>query len=265
MKIAILIYLFFLEFLTFAQPYPAPAPESSPSKIKVIVIDPGHGGKDPGTLGKISQEKNVALAISLELGRIIKKNMPGVKVVYTRTNDKFVELYRRADIANENKADLFISIHCNAAPRRMPNRASVFGTSTYVMGLHRSEENLEVAKRENSVITKESNYQNKYNDFSTDSPQSNILLSLHQQTHLQNSLNLANKIENQFKYRVKRKSRGVKQAGFIVLYNTTMPSVLVEIGFLSNPTEEKYLNSSEGQVYLASAIFRAIREYNNSL
>lgn len=240
--------------------------EASDGLLSVIVIDPGHGGKDPGTLGRISKEKDVALSVALKLGKTIQNNLPGVKVVYTRTTDKFVELYRRAEIANKHKADLFISLHCNAAPRKMANRQSVYGTETYVMGLHKSDVNLEVAMRENAAIYKEANYQTNYSGFDPESPESYILLSLSQQIHLQNSLNLARKIEGQFKYRAKRRSRGVKQAGFVVLSQTTTgPSVLVELGFLSNPTEEKYLNTQNGQTYLASAIYRAIKEYKTEI
>ena len=235
------------------------------SALKTIVIDAGHGGKDPGTIGRSSYEKNVALSISLELGRTIKQNMPNVKIVYTRLNDKFVELYRRAEIANEHKADLFISVHCNATPKRMANRHLVHGTEVYVMGLHKSEENLEVAKRENASIYKEANYQKNYGGFDPDSPQSYILLSLSQQTHLKNSLNLARKIDYRFKTHAKRKSRGVKQAGFVVLANTTMPSLLVECGFLSNPTEEIYLNSKAGQSKIAQSIYQAVRDYKKEL
>ncbi|GAB4397927.1 MAG: hypothetical protein OHK0053_15430 [Microscillaceae bacterium] len=227
----------------------------------VVVIDPGHGGKDPGTLGSASHEKDITLAVSLELGRILKANLPGVKVVYTRTTDKFVELYRRAELANEQRADLFISIHCNSMPHGTASRAAIQGTEIYVMGLHKSEDNLEVAQRENAAILKEANYQANYEGFDPNSPQSYILLSLRQQAYLENSLNLARKINQEFVERVKRPSRGVKQAGFVVLSRTTMPSVLIELGFLSSPAEEKYLKEAAHQVYLASAIFRAIRAY----
>ena len=234
-------------------------------KMKTIVIDPGHGGNDPGTLGKSSKEKDIALAVSLELGRIIQKNLPGIKVVYTRSSDKFVELYKRAEIANKNQADLMISIHCNAVPKKGNNWQSVHGTEIYIMGNHKSEENLEVARRENAVIFDEANYKTNYDGFDPNSPESNILLSLSQEVHVKNSLNLASKMDNQFETRVKRKSRGVKQAGFVVLAKTALPSVLVELGFLSNLEEEKFLKDAMGQVYMASAIFRAIREYKEEL
>lgn len=242
-----------------------PSSNHTSYQLKTIVIDAGHGGKDPGTLGRISKEKDINLAVALELGRILKSNFPAVKVVYTRSTDKFVELYKRAEIAHKNQADLFISLHCNAMPRNAPNRHLKQGTITYVMGLHKSKENLEVAKRENEVIYHEENYESNYEGFDPDSPQSYILLSLSQQVHLQNSLNLANKIQSQFQHRVKRKNLGVRQAGFVVLAKTATPSVLIELGFLSSPTEEKFLNDSLNQVYMASAIFRAIRDYKEEV
>lgn len=231
-------------------------------RVKKVVIDAGHGGKDSGTIGKFSKEKNVALKIAKELGAIIQKNMSDVEVIYTRTNDTFVELEQRAQIANKNGADVFISIHCNAVPS---NKDKVHGTETYIMGLHTSEANLEVAKRENSVILLEDNYEERYEGFNPNSPESHILFSLYQNAYLENSLSLAQKVEDQFRTRVGRKSRGVKQAGFWVLYRTSMPSILVEVGYLSNPTEEKYLNDDLGQTYIASGIFRAFRDYKNEI
>lgn len=234
-------------------------------KVKTIVIDAGHGGKDPGTLGKRTKEKDITLRVALELGRIIKRNMPGVKIIYTRTTDKFVELYRRAEIANQAKADLFISIHCNAAPRKARNRTKVHGAETYIMGNHVSEANLAIARRENAAIFLEKNYKRNYGGFNPNSPQSYILLSMNQQVHMKHSLSLARKIDWEFKKRVRRTTRGVKQAGFYVLARTAMPSVLIELGFLSNPTEERYLNDALGQIYLASAIYRAFRAYKKEL
>ncbi|MBL0765142.1 N-acetylmuramoyl-L-alanine amidase [Marivirga atlantica] len=226
-------------------------------KVDRIVIDAGHGGKDGGTFGAISKEKDVALQIATELGTIIKEYLPDVEVIYTRADDNFIELDERANIANKNGADLFISIHCNAV--EYSNK--VKGTETWVMGLHKSETNLNVAKRENSVILMEENYSEKYEGFDPNDPASHILFSLYQNAYLSNSLNLAEKIEFQFKKRVGRNSRGVKQAGFVVLYKSSMPSVLVETGFLSNPSEERYLNDDLGQTYIASGIFRAVRDY----
>ncbi|EAY27640.1 N-acetylmuramoyl-L-alanine amidase family protein [Microscilla marina] len=234
-------------------------------KVKTVVIDAGHGGKDPGTLGKHTKEKNITLRVALELGRIIKRNLPGVKVVYTRTTDKFVELYRRTELANRIKADLFISIHCNAAARKARNRSRAKGAEVYVMGNHVSEDNLAIAKRENSSILLEKNYQRNYGGFDPNSPQSYILLAMSQQVHMKHSLNFARKIDWEIKNKVRRKTRGVKQAGFYVLARTAMPSVLVELGFLSNPGEERFLNDALGQIYMASAIFRAFRAYKKEL
>jgi len=224
--------------------------------IKKLVIDAGHGGKDPGASGKHSKEKDIALSIALKAGEYIEDYYDDVEVIYTRKKDVFVELYRRAEIANEKQADLFISIHCNANPSSRP-----YGAETYVMGLHKSQANLEVARAENAAILLENDYSANYEGFDPNSPEANIIFSLYQNIHLEQSLNIASKIQTQFRERVKRHDRGVKQAGFWVLYKTTMPGILVEAGFLSNPTEEKFLNSKSGQTYIASAIFRAFREY----
>lgn len=228
-------------------------------KLKTVVIDAGHGGKDPGCLGKNSIEAEITLSTALELGRIIQENLPGVKVIYTRTKNEFVELHDRAGIANRNNADLFISIHCNSGPKH------VFGTETYTMGLHTTEDNLEVAKRENSVILKETNYKKNYEGFDPSSPQAHILFSVYQNAFIENSLRFAQKVEKQFSTRVGRTSRGVKQAGLVVLWKSAMPSVLIEIGFLTNPEEEKYLKNKTGQVYIASGIYRALKEYKTEL
>jgi N-acetylmuramoyl-L-alanine amidase len=230
--------------------------------VDKIVIDAGHGGKDSGTVGSISKEKDVALKIALELGRIIKDNLPDVEIIYTRNKDNFVELEDRAMLANKNDADLFISIHCNAVPA---NKSQIYGTETYIMGVHKDNANFEIAKRENSVILLEENYEERYEGFDPNSPESNILFSLYQNAYLENSLNLADKIEYQFSKRVGRNSRGVRQAGFWVLWRTSMPSVLIETGYLSNPKEERYLNDKLGQVYLASGIYRAFRDFKQEI
>ena len=229
-------------------------------RIRKIVIDAGHGGKDPGTSGQISKEKDVALAIALETGRIIKENIPDVEIIYTRTGDSYPTLHERANLANKNNADLFISIHCNAI-----SNSRIYGSETYVMGAHKSDENLEVAQRENSVILQEDNYKNVYDDFDPSSPESYIAFSLIQSAYQQNSVKFAQNIEYQFKNRVNRRSRGVKSAGFLVLWRTTMPSVLVEVGFLSNQKEEKELNDKVNQVFIASGIYRAFRDYKNEV
>jgi N-acetylmuramoyl-L-alanine amidase len=223
-------------------------------KISTVVIDAGHGGKDPGASGKHSKEKNIALAIALKLGHYIQKNMPHVKVIYTRKTDRFIPLYKRAEIANKNHADLFISIHCNSSTSPKP-----YGAETFVLGLHKNKANLEIAQKENAAIRYEDNPK-KYHGFNN-SPESYISLSLFQSPYLKESLDFANKIEQQFKTRAGRKARGVFQAGFLVLWQTTMPSVLVETGFLSNPKEEAFLLSKTGQTYIASAIYRAFKAY----
>jgi N-acetylmuramoyl-L-alanine amidase len=229
------------------------------TKIDCIVIDAGHGGKDPGTKNGKIFEKDIALAIALKLGNYIKDNMPDVKVIYTRDKDVFVPLDERAEIANKNQADVFISIHCNANPSKVP-----YGTETYAMGLTKAAGNLEVAKQENAAIFFEENSESKYQGFDN-SPESYIMLSLMQNTHIDQSIKLASSIQNQFKERASRVDRGVKQAGFIVLWKTTMPSVLIETGFLSNVNECKYLTSDKGQDYLASAIYRAFKDYKNMI
>lgn len=225
-------------------------------KIDTIVIDAGHGGKDPGTLGKNSREKDVALKIALKLGNYIEKNIPGVKVIYTRKDDRYLGLDERADIANKAKADLFICIHANSLPG-----APAYGTETYVMGLHKDKSNFELAKRENSVILMDENYEQRYEGFDPSSPESYILFTLSQNAYQENSLKFAQKIEAQFKTKAGRYSRGVKQAGFIVLWRTTMPSVLIETGFLSNSKEEGFLKSDSGQDLIASGIYRAFKDY----
>ncbi len=229
-------------------------------KIRKVVIDPGHGGKDPGTHGKISKEKDVALSVSHELARIIKENLPDVEVFMTRADDSFPSLESRPKLANKIDADLFISIHANWVSN--PN---IHGTETYVMGVQNTGRNFEVAKRENSVMLLEENYEEKYDGFDPTSPESYILFSLTQSAFQERSIRLASLIEDQFKTRVGRRSRGVKQSSLWVLWNTAMPSVLVELGYLSNEKEEKDLNDPLNQVYLASGIFRAFRDYKQEL
>lgn len=229
-------------------------------KVKKIVIDPGHGGKDPGTSGSSSKEKDVALEIALKLGKTINEYLPDVEVIYTRDGDSFPQLNERADLANNSGADLFLSIHCNWI-----SNPKIKGTETYVMGVHKSDDNLKIAQRENSVILLEDGYEENYDDFDPNSPESYILFSLYQSAYQESSLKLAQNIETQFKDRANRRSRGVKSAGFLVLWQTSMPSVLIETGFLSNPQEEKELNDELYQEYIASAIFRAVRDYKNDL
>ncbi len=230
-------------------------------RIKLIVIDAGHGGKDPGTRGKISREKDVVLQLALQLAKKIKTETPDVRVILTRNSDKFVELFERAAIANRRKADLFISIHCNASP----SSKVVHGTETFTMGLSKAEGNLDVAKRENDVIKQEANYKERYKDFDPNSPLANIMLANRQSAYMASSLDFAGKIEKQFKSHAERSSRGVKQAGFIVLWKTAMPSVLIEAGFLSNQDEEEYLNSDEGQDAITDSILRAFKAYKEEI
>jgi N-acetylmuramoyl-L-alanine amidase len=254
--------LFFLLFFIFISNNSLKAQVNN-TIIKTIVIDPGHGGKDSGTMGtkrfKI-YEKHVALAVSLKLGAYIKKAFPDINVVYTREKDVFLELNERTDFANNANADLFISIHCDGFTNPKP-----FGASVFVMGMSKLKANMDVAMRENSAIYLEDNYQQKYEGFDPKSPESYIVFSLMQNTYLNQSLKIAEEVEKEFSTRANRKSRGVKQAPFYVISRTNMPSILIECGFLTNPKEEEYLHSEIGQDYIASAIFRAVRSYKESI
>ena len=247
-------FIWCLPFL-FSMILPGSVYPQRTGKLYTVVIDAGHGGHDPGALGQQTKEKNINLAIALKLGNLIKSSLRDVKVIYTRDADYFVELYRRAGLANESKADLFISIHCNANKNH-----SLKGAETYVMGLHKSEANLNIAKLENAAILLESDYQASYNGFDPNSDESYIIFSLNQNLNLDQSTDFAAAIQAQMEERVGMSNRGVRQAGFLVLYKTTMPSVLVETGYLSNPGEEKFLASSKGQDFIASAIFRAFKD-----
>jgi N-acetylmuramoyl-L-alanine amidase len=222
----------------------------------VIVIDPGHGGYDPGALGSFSAEKNITLAIALRTGSYIEQNIKNVSVIYTRKTDVFVDLKDRPAIANKNNADLFISIHVNWA-----NVKNVHGAETYVMGLAKDEQNLAVAMKENEVILLEKDYSTSYEGFDPKSPESYIMFTLMQNIFLGQSTSFASRIQTQYKDKYDRFDRGVKQAGFWVLFNTTMPSVLTETGFITNPDEEKFLNSVAGQDIIARSIFNACNEY----
>lgn len=234
--------------------------------LETIVIDAGHGGKDSGCHGtKKTYEKHITLKIALKLGKYIEDAYPNLKVIYTRKKDVFIPLYERAHLANKHQADLFISIHCNAVPSLTTSGKKVQGTETYVMGLHTTKENLDVAKRENEVILLEKDYKKNYDGFDPNSPEGHIMLSMYQDAYLNQSINLAGKIDKQFKVRAKRISRGVKQAGFVVLRQTTMPSVLIEAGFLTNTKEEKFLKTDYGQNLIASGIYRAFKEYKDEI
>lgn len=232
------------------------------NKIETIVIDAGHGGQDPGTHGGSTLEKNIALKIALKLGKIIKDSLPEVKIIYTRKTDKFIPLSERSNIANKNNADLFISIHCNAN-----NNTNAKGTETFIMGLHKTEGNLAVSKRENAAILLEEDYKDNkaYGGFDPNSPIGHIIFSMLQNAYLEQSASLASKIEKEFKDSTSMNSRGVKQAGFLVLWKTTMPSVLVETGFLTNPRDRKLLNSDSGQNRIALSVFRAVQKRRNEV
>jgi N-acetylmuramoyl-L-alanine amidase len=227
-------------------------------QIRTIVLDAGHGGRDRGCSGKSSKEKHIALNVVLKLGQTIEQYFPTVKVIYTRKTDVFVPLYERAAIANRNNADLFISIHCNALSKKAH---LVNGSETYVMGLHTAEHNLEVARRENESILLEEDYEKNYQGFDPNSDEGHIFLSMFQNAFLDKSILFAEKVESNIKYRARRRSRGVKQAGFVVLKETTMPSVLIETGYLTNAKDEAFLKTNAGQEKMANAIFEAFKAY----
>jgi N-acetylmuramoyl-L-alanine amidase len=232
-------------------------------RIKTIVIDAGHGGKDPGNLGTgryKTQEKDIALEVALRVGEYIGKQFPEINIVYTRKTDVFIGLNERADKANKIKADLFLSIHCNAFSNPESN-----GVETWVLGLHRNKENLQVAMKENSAIFLEDDYKTKYEGFDPNSAESIIALTIMQSAYLQQSLAISSYIQGQFKNRVGRRDRGVKQAGFLVLRKTTMPSILIELGFLTHAPEEDFLNTENGKAYMSSAIFRGFKEYKETV
>ena len=224
-----------------------------------VVIDAGHGGKDSGTYGFGISEKDVVLDVALKVGEILE-GYKDVEVIYTRKTDNFVGLKDRAIIGNKAKADLFVSIHCNGVKSN-----SAAGSETFVLGLHRNEDNLKVAMKENQVIELEENYEEKYGGFDPNSPESYISFSLMQEEYLDQSIVLADYIQKNFTQTLKRKNRGVKQAGFLVLRETYMPSVLIELGFLSNKKENTYLKSKDGQSKLASEISKSVINYKNAL
>jgi len=223
-----------------------------------VVLDPGHGGTDPGNLGAPKSkyfEKDIVLKIALEVGKMLEKNKD-IEVIYTRKDDTFIELDVRGDIAQKSKANLFISIHCDAFSSPYAS-----GAGTFVLGLHENDRNFEIAKKENQVILLEDNYKEKYGGFNPNSPESVIGITMMQEEYLDQSLTIASLIQNKFAQELKRKDRLVKQAGFLVLRNTFMPSVLIETGFLTNPKEGAYLNSDKGQKEIAKAIYDGIKAY----
>ena len=247
----------------FVNPLFADDKKKKNNKIRTIVIDPGHGGKDSGTMGTkryTQYEKHIALDISLKLGNYIKDAFPDIEIIYTRKTDVFLELCLRTELANEKNADLFISVHCDGFTNPNPSGASVF-----VMGMSKLKANMDVAMRENSVMYLEDNFKEKYDGFDPKSPESYIVFSLMQNTFLDQSISIAEKIEDEFANRAKRKSRGVKQAPFYVISRVNMPSILIEAGFLTNPKEEDFLNTELGKDHIASAIFRGFRSYKESV
>ncbi len=248
--------LIFLGFSCIFHLLPAQAQNESGGVLKKVVIDPGHGGPDPGALGAKSREKDIVLDISQRLGKMIRQEFPDIEVIYTRKTDVLIPLDKRGDIANKAQANLFISIHANANPKKSP-----YGTETFVMGYSKSAENMEVAKRENSAILIEDDYSERYEGFDPNSSESYIYFSLLQNAYQHQSLGFAAEIQGQFKTHAKRTDRGVKQANFLVLWKTSMPSVLVEVGFISNAEEEKYINSNAGKDQLATSIFKAFCSY----
>ncbi|WP_170264972.1 N-acetylmuramoyl-L-alanine amidase family protein [Salibacter halophilus] len=235
------------------------AQERNSFGVKTIVIDPGHGGKDPGAIGTgryDATEADIVLDVGLKLRDYINKYFPDVKVIMTRETDVFLKLIERTKIANEADADLFISIHCNTI-----GSTHAHGSETFVLGMHKTEANLEVAKRENRVMLMEEDYEENYGNFDPTSPESMIALSMMQREFLEQSIYFADLVQDQFRERVNRRDRGVKQAGYWVISRVVMPSVLIELGFISNPPEEDFLNSENGKVYMASAVYRAFKRY----
>jgi len=221
-----------------------------------LVIDPGHGGNDKGATGSVSFEKDLTLSISLLVGGLLQRKMPDVEVIYTRKKDRFVPLHKRAEIANKNQADLFISIHCNSILD-----PDFFGSETYVMGVHKNAENLEVAKAENSAILLEEDFSESYDGFDPDSDEDIIMLNMFQSSSIDHSIRFSMLVQERLKETAGMYDRGVKQAGFVVLYLTTMPGVLIETGFLSNPAEERFLLDPENQLKIAKAIVEAVEAY----
>ncbi|MCB0737490.1 MAG: N-acetylmuramoyl-L-alanine amidase [Bacteroidetes bacterium] len=238
--------------------------------IKTVVIDAGHGGRDPGCVSGSNHEKTIALNIAKQLGKMITDSFKNVKVIYTREEDKYVELWERASIANRNNADIFFSIHVNAN-----DNVTVYGTESYAMGTHVVGKNLnarkeeqeiaETTKRENEVILEEDGYQEKYDGFNPNDPASHIVFELFQSEYIEQSLELASKIQTKLKDHSNRRNRGVKQAGFVVLWKTTMPAVLIETGYLTNSDERTHLTSDHGQKNIASGIFSAFVDYKASM
>jgi N-acetylmuramoyl-L-alanine amidase len=234
--------------------------ENNEYRIKKVVIDAGHGGHDSGCESRQYMEKTNTLSIALKLGQKMKDNFPNIEIIYTRDKDEFIDLYKRAEIANRAKADLFISIHCNSSEGGQP-----LGTETYVLGNHKMEENLNVAKRENASILLENNYEKKYDGFDPNSNEAYIMFSLFQNAYIDKSILFAKHVDESLKNNAGRRSYGVKQAGFIVLHQSTMPSVLIETGFLNNITEGAFISSEGGQETIAESILLAFKKYKKAV
>ncbi len=255
MRIVLGILLFCAFWLTSS--FHPPVPDATDGPIRTIIIDAGHGGKDPGAVGRTFQEKNIALGIAIHLRDLIHTYLPHMRVVLTRANDNFIELHERGRIAQAYKGDFFVSIHCNASTNR-----AAFGSSTYVLGINRGQERYRSYIRENQTVMMEDNYRSMYDGFDPKSPESYIMFSLMKNVFRQESLHLADKIQGQLEQAVQRKNRGVKQGPFIVLWSSAMPAVLCETGFITNSEEEKFLATETGQVFIASGILRGIKAYN---
>ena len=253
--------LFFLFIALACVNFTAVAQKKAVGQVKTVVIDAGHGGAKPGAIGKKSQEKELTLSMALKLGKLIEDNYSDVKVIYTRTKDVDIDLAERARIANKAKADLFISIHCNSWTNSTPT-----GVETYVMGLSQSRANMEVAKKENADILLEEGYKDNsdYQGFDPNSPESYVMFAMYQNAYLDKSLDFAQYIQEQYKKAIKTVNRGVKQAEIFVLYKTAMPAVLTEVGFISNPEEEQYMMSDEGQAAIVVSIFNAFVAYKSA-
>ncbi len=263
MKKAILNLIFICFFISVSagsiSRKPSVTADKDDKHINIVVIDPGHGGKDFGASVGNAREKDIVLDVALRLGESIKASYPEIKVIYTRSKDVFIPLYDRANIANKNKADVFISIHVNGT-----ENSTAQGTETFVLGEHRSKANFEVEKKENSVILLEDDYTTTYEGYDPNSPESNIMFLAIQSEYLEQSIMLASEVQEQFRM-AKRGDRSVKQAGFIVLHQTTMPSVLIELGFISHPTERNFLMSEQGKSTLSNSIFYAFKDYKRKI
>ncbi len=255
----IIFFVLFMIFSSYNSLASSNKTNANPNKIKTIVIDPGHGGKHPGTIRNGVEEKDITLKVALKVGELIQKNHKDVKVIYTRKNDKFIGLSERADIANKNSADLFISIHVNSI-----NGSAANGVETFVMGMDKSASNMAVCQLENSVITLEDDYTSSYSGFDPNNPESYIIFSLLQNSHLEQSLLLAEHVQRELVRGPIKKNRGVKQAPFLVLWKCTMPSILIELGFLSNYSDFKHLTSTNSLNQMAQRISSAFTNYKRA-